>query len=318
MDRVDAAGGPGRRAVRRDIPGDVVDRAGCARRRGKVRDIYDLGDDRLLIVATDRISAFDWVLPTAIPDKGRVLTGLERLLVRAARVVPQPPDLDRDRRRGPRPPRRRDREALGGPLDDRAEGRGRPVRMRRPGLPLGQRLARVSRRRHGLRHRAARRAWSRATDPRLDPRAAWDRRSSRRPPRPSRGTTRTSRSPGWPRRSATVAAKLLAVVERGDLPPGRGLRRVARPDPGRHQVRVGLGPPDRRAAPGRRGADPRQLAILAEGRLLARAARSPRSTSSSSATGSRRPAGTRRARPRPCPTTWSPGPARSTSRRTRS
>ena len=44
-------------------------------RRGKVRDIYDLGD-RLVIVATDRISAFDWVLPTAIPDKGRVLTGL--------------------------------------------------------------------------------------------------------------------------------------------------------------------------------------------------------------------------------------------------
>lgn len=45
------------------------------RRRGKVRDVYDLGD-RLLIVATDRISAYDWVLPTPIPDKGRVLTAL--------------------------------------------------------------------------------------------------------------------------------------------------------------------------------------------------------------------------------------------------
>ena len=42
-------------------------------RRGKVRDIYDLGD-KLLLVATDRISAFDWILPTGIPDKGRVLT----------------------------------------------------------------------------------------------------------------------------------------------------------------------------------------------------------------------------------------------------
>jgi phosphoribosylaminoimidazole-succinocarboxamide synthase len=42
-------------------------------RRGKVRDIYDLGD-RLLLVSTDRISAFDWVLPSGIPDKGRVLT----------------------------------------------------------------------------------------------------------------------------------------------------------------------------------------------------------------------------------------------------
>ncbi len=45
--------------------------------RGKVRDVYDLGD-ALLLVATDRISAFDVVLPTGIPDKGRVLTQLSR------------------------------------------------------------------------------------------------------------------------------------------------------------------------------------------------------------------------------------------------
>src|ERR1700704_5726591 len=44
-------------------------------RHGKVRDVYDLGD-RLVIVATDRISAFDWVLPTGIPDKGRILSQL--------------------------------------------------------------------------------------------------------------------------------------------------------------------------------------------------------------------------------------------------
>jgi phosphoribosylaminoimidazole-succinocarboxamide synthase len=43
--------------------------------RGKVRDIYDLGD-KLLIVATDRLSAFDVVMPTGIPDKGRILTQL--------------------------------------------------------------------------------------------------------------------------------------------------------------------------------------------------------------------------------------------------
>ena len=43
--------------------------------RGKVRDVYR-DDDRLLIVATDRISAFDYILPTGIPDKGRVLTQL--------------------------------------------------------------------------------------------------------------------------------------------------------------------------------------------------------------------------------------------------
>ena len=44
-------------------------------RQGKVRDIYEFGD-RLLIVATDRISAFDYVLGSGIPDKGKVLTQL--------------------------------------------------------------------------------------------------------------------------------------------------------------------------------------------------------------------------------------------------
>jgi phosphoribosylaminoimidazole-succinocarboxamide synthase len=58
------------------------------RGRGKVRDIYDLGD-RLLIVATDRLSAFDVVLPTPIPDKGRVLTQLSLFwFEKLADVVP--------------------------------------------------------------------------------------------------------------------------------------------------------------------------------------------------------------------------------------
>jgi phosphoribosylaminoimidazole-succinocarboxamide synthase len=47
-------------------------------RSGKVRDLYELPDGRLVLVASDRISAFDVVLPTEIPDKGRVLTGLSR------------------------------------------------------------------------------------------------------------------------------------------------------------------------------------------------------------------------------------------------
>lgn len=47
-------------------------------RSGKVRDLYAVGDDRLLLVASDRLSAFDVVLPTVIPDKGRVLTGISR------------------------------------------------------------------------------------------------------------------------------------------------------------------------------------------------------------------------------------------------
>jgi len=44
--------------------------------RGKVRDIYAVGDDKLLIVTTDRLSAFDVILPTPIPDKGKILTDL--------------------------------------------------------------------------------------------------------------------------------------------------------------------------------------------------------------------------------------------------
>ncbi|MBU6387945.1 MAG: phosphoribosylaminoimidazolesuccinocarboxamide synthase, partial [Planctomycetes bacterium] len=45
------------------------------KRQGKVRDVYDLGD-RLFIISTDRISAFDWVMPNGIPDKGRILNQL--------------------------------------------------------------------------------------------------------------------------------------------------------------------------------------------------------------------------------------------------
>jgi len=59
------------------------------RGRGKVRDIYEVGDDRLLIVATDRLSAFDVVLPTPIPDKGHVLTQLSLFwFEKLADVVP--------------------------------------------------------------------------------------------------------------------------------------------------------------------------------------------------------------------------------------
>lgn len=58
-------------------------------RRGKVRDVFDAGDDRLLIVATDRISAFDHVLGSGIPDKGRILTQLSAFWFgRLAAVTP--------------------------------------------------------------------------------------------------------------------------------------------------------------------------------------------------------------------------------------
>jgi phosphoribosylaminoimidazole-succinocarboxamide synthase len=57
--------------------------------RGKVREIYALDDERLLLVASDRISTFDVVLPTPIPDKGRVLTGLSAFwFARTRELVP--------------------------------------------------------------------------------------------------------------------------------------------------------------------------------------------------------------------------------------
>jgi phosphoribosylaminoimidazole-succinocarboxamide synthase len=56
---------------------------------GKVRELYALGDDRLLLVASDRISTYDVVLPTEIPDKGRVLTGLSAFwFTRTRHIVP--------------------------------------------------------------------------------------------------------------------------------------------------------------------------------------------------------------------------------------
>lgn len=62
------------------MPNDAlleIDLPGLTARRGKVRDVFDLGD-QVLLVASDRLSAFDWVLPTGIPDKGRVLTQISK------------------------------------------------------------------------------------------------------------------------------------------------------------------------------------------------------------------------------------------------
>ena len=66
-----------------NVPGAVLFR------RGKVRDVYEVGDDRLVIVASDRLSAFDVVLPTPIPDKGRVLTAVSNFwFERTGHIVP--------------------------------------------------------------------------------------------------------------------------------------------------------------------------------------------------------------------------------------
>ncbi|MCS6977573.1 MAG: phosphoribosylaminoimidazolesuccinocarboxamide synthase [Gemmatales bacterium] len=86
-------------------------------RRGKVRDIYDLGD-RLVLVATDRISAFDWVLPTGIPDKGRVLTQLTQFWLNFLKVPNHLISMDP--------------EAMGVPFADHADQlRGRAMLVRK-------------------------------------------------------------------------------------------------------------------------------------------------------------------------------------------
>ena len=57
--------------------------------RGKVRDIYAVGDDKLLIVQTDRLSAFDVILPTAVPGKGKILTALSQFwFQKLAHILP--------------------------------------------------------------------------------------------------------------------------------------------------------------------------------------------------------------------------------------
>jgi phosphoribosylaminoimidazole-succinocarboxamide synthase len=71
-------------------------------RRGKVRDVYDLGD-QVLLVATDRISAFDAVLSPGIPEKGKILTGLSNFWFHKFRDVVQNHLLETDAARFPEP-----------------------------------------------------------------------------------------------------------------------------------------------------------------------------------------------------------------------
>ena len=71
-------------------------------RRGKVRDVYEAGGDKLVIVASDRLSAFDVVLPTPIPDKGRVLTQLSNFWFRRTEKIVPNHLITTDLRRFPR------------------------------------------------------------------------------------------------------------------------------------------------------------------------------------------------------------------------
>ena len=109
---------------------------------GKVREIYALDDERLLLVASDRISTFDVILPTEIPDKGRVLTGLSGFwFARTQRHRPEPPA----------------RAARGRPLDRVPQARDAADRVRRARVPLGLGLEGLQGDRRGVRPQASRR-----------------------------------------------------------------------------------------------------------------------------------------------------------------
>jgi hypothetical protein len=115
---------------------------------GKVRELYSLDNERLLLVASDRISTFDVVLPTEIPDKGRVLTGLSGYwFAQTGAIVPNTCSPRRRRgstgctRLGRSRPVRRPRLPGGVGLELQGDGRGvgtataRPRRSDRPSRP---------------------------------------------------------------------------------------------------------------------------------------------------------------------------------------
>ena len=173
------------------------------------------------MVASDRISAYDFVLDTTDPRQGRDPHPDVAVVVRparrpGARTTCSPPTCP-SQVQGPR---------------GRVRGAGDvPRRVRRPRLPHRLGTARLPVDRRGLRHRAARAAWSTA--------AGCPSRCSPRPPRRRWATTtRTSPSRRWSATSAPDVAARAARPDPGGLRPRRAARPGARHHPGRHQVRV--------------------------------------------------------------------------------
>ena len=260
--------------------------------------MYAAPDGLLLVVASDRVSAYDQVLPTPIPDKGRVLTALsvwwfERLsdLVPHHLVVGRRPG-DPGRVAGP--------GDAGAPAGDAAGG------VRRPRLPDRLRPGVVPGHRRGLRRAAAARARGRVPAAGAGLHAD-DQGAGRR-------ARRGDDLPGGRGGGRPGAGGAAAGADAGRLPAGRRDRRRARHPAGRHQARVR---PGRRGRADRSGTRCSPRTRRAGGRPTAgsRAGRSPRTTSSSCATGCPR-TGTGRASRRRCRRRSSSRPGPATSRRT--
>ena len=123
---------------------------------GKVRDVYHLDGDRLLFVATDRISAFDYVLATGIPHKGRVLTQISLFWFDFLKDVVPNHLITADISQYPAELRKYE-DQLRGPVDDRDARRDVPGRVRGARLHLRIGLEGIQSHGHGQRHPAARR-----------------------------------------------------------------------------------------------------------------------------------------------------------------
>ena len=226
-------------------------------RRGKVRDVYEVGDD-LLIVATDRISAFDYVLGSGIPDKGKVLTQLSAFwFERMGDLVPHHLLVDSTSTRS-RPRARRTPTSL--------RGRSMLVRRTEP-VPI-ECVARGYLSGSGWKEYqqtgsvcgvdAAGRACANPI--------GCPSRSSRRRPRPRAATTSTSARTRPAGSSAPSSIARLKALTLEIYRARRRARRVEGHHHRRHEVRVRLGrrrrPGDRRR-PHRRSADARLVALLA-------------------------------------------------------
>ena len=315
-------------------------------RSGKVRDLYMLDDGRLLLVASDRISAFDVVLPTTIPDKGRVLTGLSRFwFAETAGIVPNhllATDPAASARRSPPMSRRRATTSRPG-LD---ELRGRMMICRPATVVPIEAVVRgylagsgwKEYREHGtvcgIALPAGLRESDRLPEPIFTPATKaelgdhdenidFDRMIEHIAGWLLGGDVdvagalaeairdRALRLYGF---GAAVAARRGILLADTKFEFGLAERRPPRARSTHFRRRTDG--PARPADPHRRGADARFVALLGCCDLRSPDARRRASTSSSSATGSRPSRGTRRPRARPCPTTSSPAPVPATSRPT--
>ena len=266
-------------------------------RRGKVRDVYDLGD-ALLIVATDRISAFDVVLSPGIPDKGTVLTQLSNFWFRKfAGDVPNHL-VETDAARFPAASRPARATSSRGARVLVKKCRVVPFECVARGYLAGSGWKDYRQDRSRLRHSASRPA-------------SWKRQ---RLPEPiftpaTKAESGHDENVSFETMANAIGRELAArcaTSRSRSTPKPPSTPHVAGHHHRRHEVRV-RPRRGRLRRLDRRGAHPRLLPLLARDRRGTRGAPRRRSTSSSCGTGSRRPAGTRRRRRRSSRPTSSPG-----------